>query len=328
MRKLVSAATSLVMAATMVSAVAPVVAGAADAKKGLSILTYKEATLPSGVTADGATVNVSADAIKDGDVTIPLAIYLSEETPDTKGISVQATVNSKNADVKNIKFQSYKPGADPYFSEPKTFTTKDGTEFTTDTPVSFAGEYAKRGGYMPAGKYTVAVDEKQIAAGTDNAYIGVAWNNNGTKYKDWFGEKSDDYPVVVFDVILPKGTAEGEYTIDYCDYMTADTPSVPSCLVETIDWYNTLVDKNLDLSNLTIKVGDTETPPDSSTTTTQSTTTNSGNSSTTTTTSSTKTPDQPVSGDFILDFDNPEDENGYWHANAGETVDVDMHITT
>ena len=127
MRKLVSAATSLVMAATMVSAVAPVVAGAADAKKGLSILTYKEATLPSGVTADGATVNVSADAIKAGDVTIPLAIYLSEETPDTKGISVQATVNSKNADVKNIKFQSYKPGADPYFSEPKTFTTKDGT---------------------------------------------------------------------------------------------------------------------------------------------------------------------------------------------------------
>ena len=326
MRKLVSAATSLVMAATMVSAVAPVVAGAADAKKGLSILTYKEATLPSGVTADGATVNVSADAIKAGDVTIPLAIYLSEETPDTKGISVQATVNSKNADVKNIKFQSYKPGADPYFSEPKTFTTKDGTEFTTDTPVSFAGEYAKRGGYMPAGKYTVAVDDKQIAAGTDNAYIGVAWNNNGTKYKDWFGEKSDDYPIVVFDVTLPKGTAEGEYTIDYCNYMTADTPSVPSCLLETIEWYDTFEHKNLDLSNLTIKVGDTETPPDSSTTTTQSTTTS--GSSTTTTTTSTKKDDDPVSGDFILDFDNPADENGYWHANAGETVDVDMHITT
>lgn len=43
MKKLVSAATSLVMAATMVGAVAPVVAGAADAKKSISLLTYKEA---------------------------------------------------------------------------------------------------------------------------------------------------------------------------------------------------------------------------------------------------------------------------------------------
>ncbi|MDE5772508.1 MAG: hypothetical protein K2I06_12925, partial [Ruminococcus sp.] len=32
--------------------------------------------------------------------------------------------------------------------------------------------------------------------------------------------------------------------------------------------------------------------------------------------------------DFIIDFDNPDDENGYWHANPGEDVDVDMHITT
>ncbi|MDE6093077.1 MAG: hypothetical protein K2G14_08280, partial [Ruminococcus sp.] len=79
MRKLVSAATSLVMAATMVSAVAPVVAGAADAKKGFSILTYKEAELPSGVTAEGATVKVSADAIKAGDVKVPLAIYVQSE---------------------------------------------------------------------------------------------------------------------------------------------------------------------------------------------------------------------------------------------------------
>ncbi|MBO5104662.1 MAG: hypothetical protein J6B74_06355 [Ruminococcus sp.] len=32
--------------------------------------------------------------------------------------------------------------------------------------------------------------------------------------------------------------------------------------------------------------------------------------------------------DFIVDLVNPEDENGYWHANAGENVNVDAHIKT
>ncbi|MDE6665057.1 MAG: hypothetical protein K2K14_02560, partial [Ruminococcus sp.] len=31
--------------------------------------------------------------------------------------------------------------------------------------------------------------------------------------------------------------------------------------------------------------------------------------------------------DFVLDFNNPESTDGYWHAKAGESVDVDMHIT-
>ncbi|MBO5104661.1 MAG: hypothetical protein J6B74_06350 [Ruminococcus sp.] len=329
MRKLVSAATSLVMAATMVSAVAPVVAGAADARKGLSILAYKEATLPEGVTADGATVTVSADAIKSGDVVVPLGIYLSEETPDTKGIAVKATVNSDNADVKNIKFNAYQPGADTFFGEAKTFTTKDGTEFTTDKVVSFAGSYAKRGGYMAHGKYTIAVDDKQDAAGTPNAYIGLAWNNNGSKYKDWFGEKSDDYPIVVFDVILPKGTSEGTYTIDYCNYV-AD--KVPSNLLETVEWYDTFEHNNLDLNNLTIKIGDSASGTTTTTTTpadTTTTTTTNGNDGTTTTTTTKKDDDNPVSGDFVVDLVNPDSEDGYWHANAGDTeVFVDAHITT
>lgn len=32
--------------------------------------------------------------------------------------------------------------------------------------------------------------------------------------------------------------------------------------------------------------------------------------------------------DFIVDFKNPDDVNGYWHAKAGDTVDVDMHVTS
>ncbi len=328
MRKLVSAATSLVMAATMVSAVAPVVAGAADAKKGLSILAYKEATLPEGVTADGATVTVSADAIKSGDVVVPLAVYLQEETPDTKSIAVKTTVNSDNAaEAKKIKFQHHTAGTS-YFSEPRTYTTKSGDKFSTDAIIAFAGNYSTRTEmYSPHGTYIVVSEEEQAAAGTKNAFLGLSWQNAGSKYKDWFGEKSDTYPIVVFDVTLPKGLAEGEYTIDYCNYMTDDTPSVPSCLLETVEPYDALVHNNLDLNNLTIKVGDGSGSTTTTTTkagTTTTTTTKAG----TTTTTTTKKDDDPVSGDFILDFDNPKDENGYWHAEAGKDVFVDLHVTT
>lgn len=140
MKKLVSAATSLVMAATMVGAVAPVVAGAADAKKSISLLTYKEADLANGVTADGATVTVSADAIAAGDVTVPVGIYIGEQTPDMIGAAVQVTVNSANdAEANKIKFKKYEPGMDSYFAAEKTFKGVDGIEFSTDTVVAFAG---------------------------------------------------------------------------------------------------------------------------------------------------------------------------------------------
>ncbi|MDE6665058.1 MAG: hypothetical protein K2K14_02565 [Ruminococcus sp.] len=325
MRKLVSAATSLVMAATMVSAVAPVVAGAADAKKGLSILTYKDAELPSGVTAEGATVKVSADAIKAGDVKVPLAVYLNSETPDVKTMSFGATVRSDNADAAKIKFEAFAPGK-AYFSEDKTYTLADGTECTTNKILSFAGSYSKRAGFSPNGNFdSIAAKESNKTYGADNAYLGVSWISGGSKY-EWIGKSSDEYPIVVFDVTLPKGTAEGEYLIDYTDVL-ADSGN-PVCLVETVDKYDNLDHKNLDLNTLTIKVGESAAPAATTTTpaaTTTVTTTAAKPDDSTTTTA--KPNVDPVKGDFVLDFDNPDSEDGYWHANAGESVDVDMHIT-
>ena len=325
MRKLVSAATSLVMAATMVSAVAPVVAGAADAKKGFSILTYKNATLPEGVKADGKTVTVSADAIKAGDVKIPLAVYVDSESSDIKSLSCGVSVNSANADVKNIKFEGYAPG-EVYFDAENAFKAKDGTEFSTNQVVSFVGEYSKRAGYMASGKYTVMAKEKMDGYKVSNAYLGISWISSGSKY-EWFGEKSSDYPLAVFDVTLPKGIAEGEYTIDYVNCLTENNN--PLCLIETVEQYNAMDSKNLDLNNLTIKVGDAKSDSTTTTTTTKSTTTTTttakaGDSTTTTTK---KDDGGDVKGDFIFDFDNPESEDGYWHAKAGESVYVDMHVT-
>lgn len=322
MRKLVSAATSLVMAATMVSAVAPVVAGAADAKKGLSLLAYKEATLQDGVKADGATVTVSADAIAAGDVIIPVGAYISEETPDLQAAAAQCTINSKDGDAASVRFKEVN-NTDTIFTDGKSVKLADGTEFSTKKLVTFAGSYNKKVGFIPHGDFTVGATQGQDSANTKNAYFGFAWTNGSKKYQ-WSGAKSDDYPIAIFNVTLPKGLKEGTYTIDYCNYI--NDYGNPSCLLESVSKYDTLNNKNLDLNILTIKVGDASSDPGTSTTTTTTSTTSGSGTTTTTTTKKPENPD--VTGDFIIHFDNAEDENGYWHGKAGEDVDVEMYVTS
>lgn len=326
MKKLFSAATSLVMAATMVGAVAPVVAGAADAKKAVSLLAYKDATLPDGVTNEGSTLTVSADAIAAGDVTIPVGVYFTEETADLLAAAVQVTVNSEDGDAGSVKFSAVQPD-DEFFDEAKEFTFADGTSFTTKQVVAFAGSYNSRTGYSAHGVFQIFATEKQDSANTPNAYLGFSWTNGTVKYT-WSGEKSDDYPIVVFNVKLPKGLSEGTYTLDYCNYITQY--GNPSVLLETTQKYDAINNNNLDLNTLTIKVGDSGATSTTTTTTPKQTQTTTTTAKPTTTTTTTANPSgsETVTGDFIVDFDNPDDENGYWHAEAGEEVYVDMHISS
>ncbi|MCM1357339.1 MAG: hypothetical protein NC205_02000, partial [Prevotella sp.] len=346
MKKLFSAAASLVMAATMVGAVAPVGASAADAKKSLSFLAYKDATLADGVKADGATVTVSADAIAAGDVVVPVGLYLGENTAgELSGIAADATVKSDSADVKKVKFKAFNPGLDSYFSSEKEFTSADGTTFSTDTVVSFAGEYDDMDGYLSHGIYNIACAESQTAAGTDNAFFGMTWTNGGTKYK-WYGEKSDTYPVAVFNVTLPKGIANGEYVIDFCNYKTSYGGN-QSCMLEGSTKYSSAT-SNLDLNTLTIKVGDSapisssSTTTSSQTTTSATTTSNGGTTTTTTAVSGAGTvsgPDVPkdqladnsqmvADSDIVFDFTNPDDSEGYWRVNDKNVVDVTIRLDT
>ena len=345
MKKLFSAAASLVMAATMVGAVSPVGTSAADDKKGLTFLAYKDATLPEGVTNNGSTLSVSADAIAAGDVVIPVGMYLTENTADLTGFAADATVKSTSKDVGKVKFKKFTPGADVFFDSAKEFTAADGTKFTTDKVVAFAGT-SGRTGYKAHGIYQVAEADQQLKAGTENAFVGLAWTNGGSKYT-WHGEKSDTYPLVVFNVTLPKGIANGDYVIDFCNYDTEYENK--SCLLEAGSKYDT--DKgNLDLTTLTIKVGDAA--PDTNTTTTTTTqttaTTGSGTTTTTTTGGGTVTPpsDAPDVPDgqetegkkshmvadskIVFDFRNKDSEDGYWRVDPDEgdvmiTPTLDTH---
>ena len=315
MKKLVSAVTSLCMAATMIGSVVPAVTSAADAKKGFSIKAYADSD--SKYASEGSKVTVSKEDIAAGDVTIPCAVYLSENTPDTEAFSVQLTVNSEDGDASGVKFKGYETKTN-YFSANKDFTTTAG-KISTKKYMSFAGSVNSRGVYMPAGSTAVlSVDDKQISAGTKNAYLGYTWTT--TASYTWLGDTSDKFPIVVFDVTIPKGS-EGTYTLDFCNYNTdaSGKNTNPSCMIENKDPgrfanYEGYL-SNLDLNTMTIVVGDSA-----------PTTTTTANAATTTTTTTTAAPvvtttTAAPSGNAEISLD-----LGNYKVKPGETFDVEVKI--
>jgi hypothetical protein len=315
MKKLISAVTSLCMAATMVSAVVPATVGAADATKGFSIKTYNPDK--PGISDGSSKVTVTKDQLANGDYTFPAAVYLTEATNGGTGsFSLNLSTNSPD-----IKFALRSPNKS-YFDDERTFTISSG-EAKTDCYISFGGKYDKVNGYDSAGRYVFGVDESQSKAGTDNYFLGLTWNNDGEQYK-WAGTKSDDYPVYVFDVTVPKGTPAGTYDIDFLHYDTDDRADV-TVMTPLVEAYRasdsdpaakySIEDSNLTLNKMTIEVqGDT---PVATTTTTQA------QPQPTTTTTTVTTPVGNADFNFSI-----VDENGQSTAKvkAGQEVLVNVNV--
>ena len=316
MKKLISAVTSLCMAATMVSAVVPATVGAADATKGFSIKTYNPDK--PGISDGSSKVTVTKDQLANGDYTFPAAVYLTEATNGGTG-SFSLNLSTTSPD---IKFALKSPNKS-YFDDERTFTISSG-EAKTDCYISFGGKYDKVNGYDSAGRYVFGVAESQSKAGTDNYFLGLTWNNDGEQYK-WAGTKSDDFPVYVFDVTVPKGTPAGTYDIDFLHYDTDDRADV-TVMTPLVEAYRasdsdpaakySIEDSNLTLNKMTIEVqGD---GPVATTTTTQVT------PPVTTTTTTQVTP--PVgNADFNFSI---VDENGQSTAKvkAGQEVLVNVNV--
>ena len=315
MKKLISAVTSLCMAATMVSAVVPATVGAADATKGFSIKTYNPDK--PGISDGSSKVTVTKDQLANGDYTFPAAVYLTEATNGGTGsFSLNLSTNSPD-----IKFALRSPNKS-YFDDERTFTISSG-EAKTDCYISFGGKYDKVNGYDSAGRYVFGVDESQSKAGTDNYFLGLTWNNDGEQYK-WAGTKSDDYPVYVFDVTVPKGTPAGTYDIDFLHYDTDDRADV-TVMTPLVEAYRasdsdpaakySIEDNNLTLNKMTIEVqGDA---PVATTTTTQA------QPQPTTTTTTVTTPVGNADFNFSI-----VDENGQSTAKvkAGQEVLVNVNV--
>ena len=296
MKKFISAVTALAMTATMASVAAPV-SFAADATKTLTIASYAQSG--SEYAAQGSNVTIDADAIAAGDVVVPCAVYLSEDTADLQTIAIPITIDSANADVKNVTFTLADP-KNAYFSEAKTITTAKGETIKTKNAVVFAAGLDEMGDYAPTGITNLTVDSKQESAGTDNYYIG--FGQTFPRGYSWTGSKSDEYPVFVFDVKFPQGTAAGDYKIKFCNYEKDDKKN-PALMLETeaARYANLNSLSNLSLNEMTITVGGGAQPGSSTTTTTTTTTT-------TVTTSSTSKVDSDA--DIVLDFGNYTGEKG------------------
>jgi len=319
MKKLFSAATSLIMAASAVaSTVVPFATGAADASKSFELRAF-----------EGASTKISADAINAGDVTVPVGVYYVENTADLKALNFQLTVNgaTSGADASGVKFEMIQAGG-KVNATPKEYKTVDGT-FTTDILINFASkvefdDFVEETVASAGGQVGASVAENNTDAGAKNAYAGYAWTPPTGGYK-WAGTTSDEYPIVVLNVTFPKGTPQGTYSLEFLDYAyDKEHPDNLSCMVESGSTKYTTKNSNLTLKNIDIVIGDagevketttTQAPTVVTTTTTQAptvvtTTTATSGGSVTPTPSTDPTPAHaeeseftPVD-DFIIDLNN------------------------
>lgn len=255
MKKLISAAASLAMAASMVSSAVPFVTGAADSSKGFELRTYLD------VNGKEVSSTISADAIAAGDVTIPVGLFLTEGTNDSQTLSAQWTVKSSDGDASNtyVKFVKHEAGRD-YFKSAQEVTLADGSKGSTKNLIGFAGKIVnddEDGDYFsPTVKGQCFAEPKSDSAGTPNAFASIAMTGPTSGTYKWSGAKSDSYPVYVVDVVFAKGTPAGTYSIDFCKYAPdADYPDNRACMIETAGGKMTDANSKLTLKGIDITVG-------------------------------------------------------------------------
>ena len=257
MKKLISAASALAMAASMVGAAVPFATGAADASKGFELRVFEN---PDGTTP---STTITADQIAAGDVTIPVGVYLVESAADSQGISAMWTVNSKDGDATNtnVTFTSHNVGT-KYFDEPRIVTTDK--DYKTDMIIGFAGTLSSgRAGvtFTAHGRGQYGVDTKQDTWGiADRAYGSAIWTKPATSGYTWTGSTSDAFPMFVFDVTFKKGTPAGTYSIDFLDQLKTGSTEIWSTMIESSTNYNPTAG-NLNLKNLEIKIEGESVPP-------------------------------------------------------------------
>jgi hypothetical protein len=308
MKKLISAVSSLAMAATMVGAAVPFATGAADASATLEVRPF--------VNKDGSAVSttITQEQIAAGDVTIPVGVYVVKESSDIKSMQAQMAIDSKdgNATPEYVTFSGvaadmpYGP-KDTYFTTDYAYTADIATNMLVGPMGSVSA--GRRGvEVVSAGTSAFSIDKGYKEAGVTNYWSSIAWiaPNDGC---EWTGAKSDDYPLYVVDVNFAKGTPAGTYTIDFCEYGAPENDNNRSCNINTFDG----TDFNKKVGNLTLKPLTITIEGDVATTTTNEGTTTTTTTATTTapvtTTTTTTQGEQPQLGDynFIFPKDNIDD---------------------
>ena len=304
MKKLISAASALAMAASMVGTAVPFATGAADSTKGFELRAFESRA------GEAVSTTISADEIAAGDVTIPIGVYLLENTADCESIKAEWTVNSEDGDASNtyVTFSGVQHATDYYDTE-REVTLASGKSAVTKRYVPFAG--AVKGGKLTltAGENMFSTAAKQDSSNCPNAWGSVMWTPVSGQDYAWSGATSDEYPMFVFEAKFAKGTPAGTYTIDFVDIIKDPKfPDNRSSMIESPAGKMTSAKNNLTFKGIEIKIGDGGEAPSTTTTTASSAT-----KPTTTTVSSTNDPGEVTFvtiDDFIINVPDIELEPG------------------
>jgi hypothetical protein len=291
MKKFISAVTSLCMTATMVAAVAPTSVSALDSSKGMSINIIGDdySTVDTSNLSRGAdSVTLTEDDFANGDVTLHCGLYMDEATEgEIACIQAMFGISADSTDPSAMTMTPWTTELTKnYYDSDQTFTTSEGTSFSTSMLPFFTGTVNSRGKYsMNQNQCVVSFKDSRADTGVDAAptlpTANLVWLS--VDGSPWLGATSYEFPAFYFDITISADAVDGDYIVDFYDYFTdPGTNKLPSCLFGTMttgfEYYETSLyaeeaDGALVLSPLTITVDKGSTTPTTTTTPAATTTT-------------------------------------------------------
>lgn len=268
MKKFISALTSVALAATAMSSVLSMSASAAVSSTIFDIR-----------TGDSNAYTVSASDIAAGDVTIPVSIYI----PQSQGINtitMKLAVNGDETIQANGLFDNY------------GITLQNAAEGGNSKAAGYAAtaclDAAKKGNvayqkplFVPEYYSFSYMNNNNISSNVNCDNWAAKESGAGDSVTEW--SSSDDfaytYAFAKFDMVLPKGLADGTYTLDIYtkDYVNATSIGDPEPTYSATYIAGVAGEVNLVTKPLVVTVGTPGSGSSSSTTSTTTTSTSSSN---------------------------------------------------
>lgn len=317
MRKFVSAITSLAIAATALSGTMMFSASAA----GTTIFEFR--------SGNASTVEVSAEDIAAGTVSVPVVMYVPASTGFNTAslkmaINGDATIGQYEGQTINgvehtqyhfgnygIQMEVYNTGEDyEGYSYPCCL---DGGAITGELGAGYA-MYCPTVTFVPS-SFNMSYQHSEAVMANVNVDSYGAYATDGTSGVTTWDETASwayEYGLIEFNLILPQNLAEGEYVLDIFkdEYVNIASLNLPTPVKGKSRVTGVDGEVAWESRALTIKVGDADV------TTTTSTSTSTSNTTTSTTTSTTP----PVGDGMVIAIDSAT-------VAPGETATLNVTVT-
>lgn len=166
--------------------------------------------------------SVSLVDLQKGSVTLPVKIYISDNTKNIQSISAAWKSSSECVKTKNLKNPMFFTDSSPI----NTYSTSDGKSFSTQmTPFCFSYIDDKNNlATLPGSVFTVPEADAATGISADASSfifrIDPTTSNPDKQIKNnvYLGSKSDEYMITEFEVEFAQNTPAGNYTVNLIDY--------------------------------------------------------------------------------------------------------------